>query len=90
MDLSALTGLAGLQVKPRVLIGLAGAGRLFSREVLEEMGRNHRQPIILPMSNPTSKMECTAQEAQEATGPPRSCTLASTALLWSGLQPRPL
>eukprot|EP00884_Botryococcus_braunii_P012100 jgi/Botrbrau1/20891/Bobra.0135s0022.1 len=56
------------RVKPRVLIGLAGAGRLFKREVLEEMGRNHRQPIIMPMSNPTSKMECTSHEAQEATG----------------------
>jgi malic enzyme len=57
-----------IQVKPTVLIGLAGAGRLFSNDVLVAMGRHNERPIIMPMSNPTSKMECTAEEAQYATG----------------------
>lgn len=56
------------QVKPAVLIGLAGAGRLFKPEVLKVMGDCNKAPIIFPMSNPTSKMECTAEDAQQQTG----------------------
>lgn len=48
------------QVEPTILIGLAGAGRLFTMEVLEEMGRVNQRPIIFPMSNPTSKVCVTA------------------------------
>ena len=55
-------------VKPAVLIGLAGAGRLFKPEVLRVMGDCNKAPIIFPMSNPTSKMECTAEDAQQQTG----------------------
>ena len=45
-----------VQVKPAVLIGLAGAGRLFKPEVLKAMGECNKMPIIFPMSNPTSKV----------------------------------
>lgn len=53
-----------------VLIGLAGAGPLFTAEVLEAMnaGCPHQAPIVMAMSNPTAKMECTAEEAQRYTG----------------------
>ena len=57
-----------LQVKPTVLVGLAGAGKLFTEEVLTLMGQYNERPIIMPMSNPTHKMECNAEEAQKATG----------------------
>ena len=51
-----------------MLLGLTGAGKIWSRDVLRAMGEHNARPIIFPMSNPTSKMECTAKEAQEATG----------------------
>lgn len=56
------------QVKPTVIVGLAGAGKLFTEEVLTLMGQYNERPVIMPMSNPTHKMECNAEEAQRATG----------------------
>ena len=56
------------QAKPTGIIGLSGAGRLFTENVLRLMGEHHEQPIIMPMSNPTHRMECTAEDAQRMTG----------------------
>ena len=52
-----------------VLVGLSGAGPLFTPEVLAAMSENCPDfpPIIMPMSNPTAKMECTAEQAQRYT-----------------------
>ncbi|KAK9863752.1 hypothetical protein WJX84_011333 [Apatococcus fuscideae] len=56
------------RVKPTVLIGLAGVrGRLFTSDILKAMGETNEQPIIFAMSNPTSRAECTAEEAQKHT-----------------------
>lgn len=55
-------------MKPTILIGLAGAGKLFTENVLKAMGELNERPIIFAMSNPTYRSECTAEEAQVATG----------------------
>ncbi|MBZ0284349.1 MAG: NAD-dependent malic enzyme [Anaerolineae bacterium] len=54
-------------VKPTALIGVSGQPRTFTRPVVEAMTRFNKQPIIFALSNPTSKSECTAQEAYEWT-----------------------
>ena len=55
-------------LRPTAIIGVAGQRGMFTRPVLEAMARLNRRPIVFAMSNPTSKQECTAEEAYAATG----------------------
>ncbi|MDN3265082.1 NAD-dependent malic enzyme [Streptomyces sp. CSDS2] len=47
------------RVRPTILIGTSGQGGAFCEEIVREMARHARRPIILPMSNPTDLAEAT-------------------------------
>lgn len=55
-------------IKPTALIGACGQPQSFTRSVVEAMGELNERPVIFALSNPTSKAECTAQQAYEWTG----------------------
>ncbi len=50
-------------LRPTGIIGVSTVPKLFTREVVEAMARINERPIIFPYSNPTSRSECTAEEA---------------------------
>jgi malate dehydrogenase (oxaloacetate-decarboxylating)(NADP+) len=50
-------------LRPHVLIGATGVPGVFTREVVETMSRINERPMIFALSNPTSRAECTAEQA---------------------------
>ncbi len=52
-----------VNVKPTILIGTSGTPGTFTQDVVELMAKVNERPIVFPLSNPTSKAECTAGDA---------------------------
>ena len=52
-------------LRPSGLIGAAGVPGVFTKEVVEAVAENHPRPVVFALSNPTSKAECTAEQAYQ-------------------------
>jgi malate dehydrogenase (oxaloacetate-decarboxylating)(NADP+) len=62
-DLSAAIEAA----QPTTIIGVSGRPQSFTESMVRRMAEINEQPIVFALSNPTSKAECTAEQAYEWT-----------------------
>ena len=50
-------------LKPTAIVGVSAMPKTFTQPVVEAMSELNKRPIIFALSNPTSKAECSAEEA---------------------------
>ncbi|MEQ4706651.1 NAD-dependent malic enzyme [Providencia huaxiensis] len=48
--------------KPTILIGVSGQAGLFTEEIIKEMHKHCERPIVMPLSNPTSRVEARPED----------------------------
>ena len=50
-------------IKPTTIIGVSTVGGAFTQKVIEAVSRINERPVVLALSNPTERAECTPEQA---------------------------
>lgn len=67
LDKSNITLLETIKnAKATILIGVSAQAGIFTAEIIAEMAKNTKHPIIFPLSNPDSKAEATPEQILKA------------------------
>ena len=54
-------------IKPTILVGTSTVPKTFTKEIIQEMAKHTKRPIIFPLSNPTKLAEASAKDLIEWT-----------------------
>jgi malate dehydrogenase (oxaloacetate-decarboxylating) len=71
-------------MKPDILIGVSGQTGLFTEEIIREMHKHCERPIVMPLSNPTSRVEATRRTSSPGPKAMRWLPPAARLIRWCG------